>query len=151
MPSTGSYLLIGAVACLVTFIATPLVRRLAEHFGWLYLPSERTVHTRPMPAIGGLAMFAGFIVAFAVSRLLDTFDQLYARNSEPRGIILAASIIVAAGLYDDIKGASPPAKVTATVLRSSPFTVRTVGAPARLASQPPTRLPSGIPPRNATM
>ena len=116
MPTTGSYLLVGAVACLVTFVATPLVRRLAEHFGWLYLPSERTVHTRPMPAIGGLAMFAGFIVAFAVSRLLDTFDQLYARNSEPRGIILAATIIVAVGLYDDIKGASPPAKVTATVL-----------------------------------
>ncbi len=69
-----------------------------------------------MPAIGGLAMFAGFIVAFAVSRLLDTFDQLYARNSEPRGIILAATIIVAVGLYDDIKGVSPPAKVTATVL-----------------------------------
>ena len=116
MPATGSYLLIGAVACLVTFAATPLVSRLARHFGWLYLPNERTVHTEPMPAIGGLAMFAGFIVAFAVSRLLDTFDQLYARNSEPRGIIVAATIIVIVGLYDDVEGASPPAKVTAIVL-----------------------------------
>jgi UDP-GlcNAc:undecaprenyl-phosphate/decaprenyl-phosphate GlcNAc-1-phosphate transferase len=116
MPATGSYLLIGAVACVVTFAATPAVARLARHHGWLYHPNERTVHTEPMPDIGGLAMFAGFIAAFAVSRLLDTFDQLYARNSEPRGIILAATIMVAVGLFDDVRGASPPAKVTATVL-----------------------------------
>ena len=56
------------------------------------------MHTKPIPAIGGLAMFIGFIVAFAVARLLDRFDQLFARNSEPRGIILAAVVIVAVGL-----------------------------------------------------
>ena len=61
-------------------------------------------------------MFAGFIVAFAVARLLDRFDPLFARNSEPRGIIGAAVVILAVGLYDDIKGSLPPAKVTAIVL-----------------------------------
>ena len=40
---------------------------------------------------------------------------------------------------------------TATTLRSTPFTVSTAGALVVLASQPPTRLPSGMPPRNATM
>ncbi len=56
-----------------------------------------------MPDVGGLAMFAGFIAAFAVARLLDTFDQLFARNSEPRGVLLAATIIVIVGLFDDIR------------------------------------------------
>jgi UDP-GlcNAc:undecaprenyl-phosphate GlcNAc-1-phosphate transferase len=82
----------------------------------LYAPSERTVHTAPIPAIGGLAMFIGFIVAFAAARLLDRFDPLFARNSEPRGIIAAAVVILVVGLYDDIKGSMPPAKVTAIVI-----------------------------------
>ena len=116
MPGTGDYLIIGAIAAVVTLAATPLVGRLARSRGWLYAPSERTVHTAPIPAIGGLAMFIGFIVAFAAARLLDRFDPLFARNSEPRGIIAAAVVILVVGLYDDIKGSMPPAKVTAIVI-----------------------------------
>ena len=69
-----------------------------------------------MPAIGGLAMFIGFVVALVVARGLDRFDVLFARNSEPQGVLLAAAIIVVVGLYDDIKGLSAPAKVTGTVI-----------------------------------
>ena len=116
MPGTGDYLIIGAIAAVVTLATTPLVGRLARSRGWLYAPSERTVHTAPIPAIGGLAMFIGFIVAFAAARLLDRFDPLFARNSEPRGIIAAAVVILVVGLYDDIKGSMPPAKVTAIVI-----------------------------------
>jgi len=116
VPGTGDYLIIGAIAAVVTLAVTPLVGRLARSRGWLYAPSERTVHTAPIPAIGGLAMFIGFIVAFAAARLLDRFDPLFARNSEPRGIIAAAVVILVVGLYDDIKGSMPPAKVTAIVI-----------------------------------
>ena len=116
MPATGDYLIIGAVAAAVTFLATPIVGRIARRLDWVYYPNERTVHTEPMPAIGGLAMFAGFIVAFATARLLDRFDPLFARNSEPRGIIAAAVVIVAVGLWDDVKGTAPPAKVTAIAI-----------------------------------
>lgn len=115
-PATGDYLVVGAVAAVVTFGSTPVVARLARHWGWLDPPNDRSVHTEPMPRVGGAAMFAGFIAAFIVARLLDAFDPLFARNSEPRGIIAAATIIVAVGLWDDIRGSSPPAKVTATVL-----------------------------------
>ena len=73
VPETGDYLIIGAVAAVVTLVATPLVGRLARWRGWLYHPSERTVHTTPIPAIGGLAMFAGFIVALAVAALARPF------------------------------------------------------------------------------
>ncbi len=116
MPATGAYLLIGAVAGVTTFIVTPLVAWFARSRGWLYEPNERTVHTAPMPAIGGVAMYAGFFVALVTARLLDTFDPLFARNSEPAGVVLAATIIVAVGLFDDVKGLSAPAKVTGTVV-----------------------------------
>lgn len=116
MPSTGDYLLLGAIACLVTFAATPLVASIARWRGWLYEPNERTVHTKPMPAIGGVAMYIGFLAAFAAARLMDRFDPLFARNSEPTGVVAAATIIVAVGLFDDVKYLSAPAKVTGTVL-----------------------------------
>ena len=71
---------------------------------WLYEPNERTVHTTPMPAIGGLAMYVGFLVALLTARLLDRFDPLFARNSEPAVSSLAATFIIAVGLFDDVKG-----------------------------------------------
>ena len=91
-------------AALVTFVVTPLVAGSPDRVGWVYEPNERTVHTQPTPDVGGIAMFVGFVAAFAVARLLDTFDPLFARNSEPRGVVLAAVIIMfIVGLFDDIR------------------------------------------------
>ena len=116
MPATGSYLIIGLVAGVTTFLLTPVVGRLARWRGWLYEPNDRTVHTKPIPAFGGLAMYGGFLVALTVARLMDRFDPLFARNSEPQGVVVGMTIIVAIGLWDDVKGMSAPAKVTGTVV-----------------------------------
>jgi UDP-GlcNAc:undecaprenyl-phosphate GlcNAc-1-phosphate transferase len=121
VPSIGAYLVIGAVAAVVTFAVTPLVKWLARRLGWLYEPNERTVHTTPIPDVGGIAMFVGFAAAFGASRLLDVFDPLYARNFEPRGVLIAAAIIFAVGLLDDVRELSAPAKVAGTVLAAIPL------------------------------
>ena len=118
MPSVASYLLIGGLAAVVTFGATPIVGRVARRFGWVYLPNERTVHTEPLPDVGGLAMFIGFVVALVTAWALDVFDPLFASNSEPLGVLIAAIIIFGTGFIDDIRepGLSAPAKVFGTVL-----------------------------------
>ena len=64
-------------------------------------------------------MFIGFVVALALSRLMDSFDSLYSRNSEPRGVLIAAAIIFGLGLLDDVRDISAPAKVLGTVLAGS--------------------------------
>ena len=118
MPSVAAYLLIGGLAAVVTFGATPIVGRVARRFGWVYLPNERTVHTEPLPDVGGLAMFIGFVVALVTAWALDVFDPLFASNSEPLGVLIAAIIIFGTGFIDDIRepGLSAPAKVFGTVL-----------------------------------
>ena len=116
MPAFGSYLLIGAVAAAVTFAVTPLVGWLARRRGWVYLPNDRTVHQTPLPDVGGLAMYVGFVAALGAAWALGEFDALFLRNSEPLGVLVAATIIFCVGFLDDVREISAPAKVTGTVV-----------------------------------
>lgn len=115
-PSLGEYLVIGAVAAVVTFAVTPLVASLARRRGWIYTPNERSVHTRPIPDVGGLAMLAGLLAAVATAWRLDAFSPYFAANSEMTGVIIAALIVFGVGLVDDIRDIAPPAKVTGIVV-----------------------------------
>ncbi len=116
MPDTAGYLFIGAVAAIVTFIATPLTVRLALRRGWVVAPDERRVHQVPTPHVGGIAMFLGFVVALALAWRMGRFSPIFNNNSEPMGVLLAALVIFATGLVDDVREISSPAKVTGTVL-----------------------------------
>ncbi len=116
MPELGSFLLIGAVAAVVAFATTPLVGLVARRRGWVYLPNDRTVHQTPLPDVGGLAMYLGFLAAMATAWMLDAFAVLFESNSEPIGVVIAATIIYVVGFLDDVRGLSPPAKVTGTVV-----------------------------------
>ena len=116
MPELSSYLVIGAVAAGVTFVMTPIVGWLARRRGWVYLPNDRTVHQTPLPDVGGLAMFVGFVAALFTAWLLGAFDVVFDNNSEPLGVLIAAAAIFTVGFIDDIKEISAPAKVIGTVV-----------------------------------
>ena len=116
MPDLGSFLLIGAVGAGVTVLATPLVGLLARRMGWVYLPNDRTVHQSPLPDVGGLAMYIGFLAAMLTAWFLDAFSVLFESNSEPLGVVIAATIVYAVGFVDDIRDISPPAKVAGIVV-----------------------------------
>ncbi len=116
MPGTGAYLLIGAIAAAVTFVTTPVVVKVARRVGWVVQPDPRRIHKVATPDVGGIAMFIGFVVAFGVARLMDTFDPIFARNSEPRGVLFAAALMFIIGFIDDIREISAPAKMIGTVL-----------------------------------
>ena len=116
MPDTAGYLFIGVIAALVTFVSTPFVVKLATRMNWVVAPDERRVHKVPTPDVGGIAMFLGFIVALAIAWKMGRFSPVFDNNSEPLGVLLAAILIFATGLVDDIREISSPAKVTGTVI-----------------------------------
>ena len=84
-----------ATALVLSFGATPLVRHFAFRIGAIDDPKrdDRRMHTKPIPRIGGLAIFFGFLVSVMIFADIDT--QL-------RGILFGVVIIVVLGLIDDI-------------------------------------------------
>ena len=126
MPDYAGYVIVGGVAAGVTLVLTPLVRLLALHLGWVVQPDERRIHTQPTAAVGGIAMFFGFLAAFGVAWRMGRFQPLFANNSEPLGVVLGALVMFAVGFADDLKksryhkgpaeGLSAPAKVTGMVV-----------------------------------
>ncbi len=116
VPTTSGYLIVGAVAAIATFVATFAVKRLAFKLNWVVAPDDRRVHKVTTPDVGGIAMFIGLLVAFGASWMMGGFESLYASNSEPRGVLVAAAIIFLVGLLDDVREISAPAKVFGTVV-----------------------------------
>jgi UDP-GlcNAc:undecaprenyl-phosphate/decaprenyl-phosphate GlcNAc-1-phosphate transferase len=110
------YAIVFAVAAGVTYVMTPLVRRVAVRVGAVVYPDERRVHTAPLPTVGGSAMFVAFLAAMGVAALLPGFRAVFRGSTEPLGVIVAAAIIFGVGFLDDLREVSAPAKVAGQVL-----------------------------------
>ncbi|MBW3538308.1 undecaprenyl/decaprenyl-phosphate alpha-N-acetylglucosaminyl 1-phosphate transferase [Candidatus Parcubacteria bacterium] len=90
------------VAVTIGLVLTPLVRRLALRAGVVDRPGERKIHTRPIPYLGGLAIFAAFIVP--VLAVLPVSRRLGA-------LLIGITVLLVVGVIDDIKGVNPWVKL----------------------------------------
>lgn len=96
-----------AVALIVSFTIMPLVILLANKTGALDAPNARKVHKKPIPRIGGLGIYAGFMAAIIFVAVKFGLDAEMLK--ETVGLIVSGTLIVALGLVDDYKNL--PAKV----------------------------------------
>ena len=117
MTSYWWYVLVGGIAAACTFLGTFAVRAIATRIGFVDEPDERRIHTKTTPNGGGVAMFVAFLVAMIVaSRIPALSKNLFQGSSEPLGIVLACTVIVAVGVIDDARDMSAPAKMSGQVL-----------------------------------
>jgi UDP-GlcNAc:undecaprenyl-phosphate GlcNAc-1-phosphate transferase len=114
-----NYILVAGIAAIVTFVLTFVMRWIAPRIGAIALPGPRSVHTTPLPTLGGAAMFVGFLVAFGVASQIEQFREPFHDNLEPVGLVLAAAVMFVVGAIDDIRPVSPPAKLAGQVLSGS--------------------------------
>ena len=119
MPGVLAYLVVGGAAAVATGITTPLARQFAERSGLLTSPDDRDVHDSPTPSIGGPAMLVGLLAGALVAWLIGDFDAVFATRSEMLGVLVAATIMCAVGVVDDIRPVSAPAKLAGMVLAGS--------------------------------
>jgi UDP-GlcNAc:undecaprenyl-phosphate GlcNAc-1-phosphate transferase len=106
------------VAAAVTYLLTPAVWRMSLRWGAVVVPDERRVHERPTPTLGGIAMLVALLASLGVAWLLPAFRPVF-ESSEPFGVAVAAVVILAIGMLDDLREVSAPAKVAGQVLAAS--------------------------------
>ena len=76
-------------AFVISFIMTPPVKRFAELVGAIDIPKdERRVHNHPIPRMGGLAIFLGFVISLLLFVPMST---------QVMGMLLGAVIIAVMG------------------------------------------------------
>ena len=90
-----AYVLMALLTALViSFLATPVVKTFAYKVGAIDVPKDaRRMHKVPIPRLGGLAIFIGFMVSILL------FVKI---TPEMKSILLGAAIIVVLGVVDDI-------------------------------------------------
>jgi UDP-GlcNAc:undecaprenyl-phosphate GlcNAc-1-phosphate transferase len=95
-------------AAAIVLVLTPLTARLGHRVGALDHPGDRPrVHSEAVPRIGGLAIAVGFLVPALLFVRLDGVLL---------GIVLATPLVVALGLYDDVRGLRPGLKLVGVML-----------------------------------
>ena len=98
-----------SVSFAITFLAIPVIISVAEMKKLFDVPDERKIHQTPIPSLGGVGIFAGFVLA---SLLTIGFNVA----SEFQFYMAAALVIFFLGLKDDILVISPIKKFIGQVL-----------------------------------
>ncbi|WKV10236.1 MraY family glycosyltransferase [Thermoanaerobacterium sp. CMT5567-10] len=89
----GIYILSFVVAFVVALMATPAAKKLAYKIGAIDIPKDkRRVHKKPVPLIGGLAIYLGTILSILL---------FLPKSQTNLGIIAGSTIIVVLGIFDD--------------------------------------------------
>ncbi len=107
-----AYIVAFTIALAVAYFVTPHVKNLAIKIGAVDAPDARKVHTKPMARMGGLAIYAAFVIAVLASMYV---------SREIMGILVGGTVILIVGIIDDLKPLPPRVKllgqiVAATVL-----------------------------------
>ena len=96
----SEYIVIGtiiaafAVAAVLSYFFTPPVKNFAHKVGAIDVPKDaRRMHKKPIPRLGGLAIYGGFLGSILI------FGQL---DETMLCVLLGAAIIVALGIFDDV-------------------------------------------------
>ena len=88
----------------------PFIKKVAMHVGAMDIPDERKIHTKPMPRLGGLGIYMGFLLGYIL------FGEMSVRMN---AILIGSFIIVVTGIFDDIKPIPAKIKFLFQVLAAS--------------------------------
>ncbi|MCA9581655.1 MAG: undecaprenyl/decaprenyl-phosphate alpha-N-acetylglucosaminyl 1-phosphate transferase, partial [Myxococcales bacterium] len=95
-----------AVALVLAGVLTPVVRRIAIHYGAVDSPGERRVNVRKIPRLGGLAVFVAFFLPLGTLFALDSqvASVLFSNPLRAVGLLAGAAIVTTLGAWDDLRG-----------------------------------------------
>src|SRR5580700_7462086 len=92
--SQHSELIAFAVALLASLCLTVPIRHLALRYGMVDKPGPRKVHLNPIPLLGGIAIYLGFVLGVVLTRHDAPLQQII-------GILAGATLLAIVGFLDD--------------------------------------------------
>lgn len=105
-----AYLVIMAVSGYLCYLFTPLVLSYCTKRGIFDQPGPRKIHDRPIPRLGGVAIYAAYFLGLVPGLLL--LPEIWQNNTKAIiGLFIGGTIIFAVGALDDIKGLRPQTKL----------------------------------------
>ena len=99
-----------AIALVIVVLLTPAVGGMARLLGVVDQPDGRRLNRRPIPRLGGLAIFLGILVPSLA--FLDL-------TGEMRGIVIGAAVACVVGAIDDFRGLAPVPKLAGQLLAAA--------------------------------
>ncbi|MBV9926092.1 MAG: undecaprenyl/decaprenyl-phosphate alpha-N-acetylglucosaminyl 1-phosphate transferase [Acidobacteria bacterium] len=112
----NTYLTLFLISLFASLFATPVVRRLAQRFGWLDVPADdRRVHALPTPRLGGVAVFGSVMLALLLLPFVDNLvtQQLALQWQGVVAVLASSTLVFLFGVFDDLSGASAKWKFVA--------------------------------------
>jgi UDP-GlcNAc:undecaprenyl-phosphate GlcNAc-1-phosphate transferase len=114
------YLVVMAVAWVVTYLTTGLIRVAALRFAPPPEVRERDVHTVPTPRLGGVAMYLGFLAALLFAAHMPMLHQwVYTESTAVPGLLWGSGLLIALGIIDDRWGVDALIKLAGQVFAAS--------------------------------
>ncbi|HZE63694.1 MAG TPA: MraY family glycosyltransferase, partial [Pyrinomonadaceae bacterium] len=120
----NTYFALFLIATFSALVITPLVRRLCQRYNFLDVPTDgRRMHKSAVPRLGGIAIFASFILALSTLPLVSNLltDSLRPHTSQLFIILIPATLVLLLGVYDDLRGANAAIKFLGLGLIASLF------------------------------
>jgi len=104
------------ISLALSFVLTKLVRDLANAQGWVAPPAlDRHLHNRPLPRLGGIAIFISFLVGSSAALIMTRHILGISSHfslATLGTILVAGSLVFLLGVYDDIHPVGPWIKFT---------------------------------------
>ena len=89
------------VVFLFVVLIMPIIMKVATHINALDEPNERKVHKKPMPRLGGLGIFSGFLLGYML---------FCSQTPQMISILIGSFILIIVGMIDDINPIKPLSK-----------------------------------------
>ncbi len=105
-----TYIVAFTIALAVAYFATPRVKDFAIKVGALDAPDDRKVHTKSIPRMGGLAIYAAFVLAVLASMYV---------SREVVGLLVGGTVILIVGIIDDLKPLSARVKLLGQIMAAA--------------------------------
>ncbi len=97
------HLFYGIISFLLTYFLVPVMTKIAFRYGILDKPDGKIkCHKQPVPYLGGLAVYAGFVVPLVF---------MYPLDNTLLWLLLGVSVLLLTGLVDDLKVLKPGQKL----------------------------------------